>query len=360
MVATAARKARRAAAALASAGAAAAAPAGVSATPEQGPSSSRRVLGGGGGSGRDAPPLVGVGNKRGGGYTPPAILRAVANAARNKEASRAPPPGGPGSGTEAPGASPGASSSRMLTKADWACPGCGTSNFAKRLACFKCKSPRPGRAFTAAGVKGYEKRRAKREAREAQNAAATETNAPKRPKAETTNARAAVKTVFDDADEEEASPTAKGAAATGTNANATRARRHAARDRGVAPKKLRDPDAPAAYLLAWTEAAAERAAKGLSVDQPGFKPANGWKVDKNVQNWLIANALDGDDADDSLGAPPVDDVTFEAFEAYAAGLRGGPRERLRERAAEANRGKGRRSERARRILRALANGGAPE
>lgn len=359
MVATAARKARRAAAALASAGAAAAAPAGVSASPEQGPSSSRRVLGGGGGSGRDAPPLVGVGNKRGGGYTPPAILRAVANAARNKEASRAPPPGGPGSGTEAPGASPGASSSRM-TKADWACPGCGKSNFAKRLACFKCAAPRPGRAFTAAGVKGYEKRRAKREAREAQNAAATETNAPKRPKAETSNARAAVKTVFDDADEEEASPTAKGAAATGTNANATRAKRHAARDRGVAPKKLRDPDAPAAYLLAWTEAAAERAAKGVRVDQPGFKPANGWKVDKNVQNWLIANALDGDDADDSLGAPPVDDVTFEAFEAYAAGLRGGPRERLRERAAEANRGKGRRSERARRILRALANGGAPE
>ena len=358
MVATAARKARRAAAALASAGAAAAAPPGVSASPEQGPSSSRRVLGGGGGSGRDAPPLVGVGNKRGGGYTPPAILRAVANAARNKEASRAPPPGGPGSGTEAPGASPGASSSRMLTKADWACPGCGKSNFAKRLACFKCAAPRPGRTFTAAGVKGYEKRRAKREAREAQNAAATETNAPKRPKAETSNARAAVKTVFDDADEEEASPAAKGAAATGTNANATNAKRLNARDRGVAPKKLRDPDAPAAYLLAWTEAAAERAAKGLSVDQPGFKPANGWKVDKNVQNWLIANALDWDD--DADASPPVDDVTFEAFEAYAAGLRGGPRERLRERAAEANRGKGRRSERARRILRALANGGAPE
>ena len=245
-----------------------------------------------------------------------------------------------------------------MTKADWACPGCGKSNFAKRLACFKCKAPKPGRTFTAAGVKGYEKRRAKREAREAQNAAATETNAPKRPKAETSNARAAVKTVFDDADEEEASPAAKGAAATGTNANATNAKRLNARDRGVAPKKLRDPDAPAAYLLAWTEAAAERAAKGLSVDQPGFKPANRWKVDKNVQNWLIANALDWDD--DADASPPVDDVTFEAFEAYAAGLRGGPRERLRERAAEANRGKGRRSERARRILRALANGGAPE
>jgi hypothetical protein len=248
-----------------------------------------------------------------------------------------------------------------MTKADWACPGCGKSNFAKRLACFKCKSPRPGRAFTAAGVKGYEKRRAKREAREAQhaNAAATE-RPPKRPKAETSNARAVktVKTVFD-ADEEEASPTARGGAATETK-NATRAKRHNARDRGVAPKKLRDPDAPAAYLLAWTEAAAERAAKGLRVDQPGFKPANGWKVDKNVQNWLIANALDWDDDADDSGDAPVDDVTFEAFEAYAAGLRGGPRERLRERAAEANRGKGRRSERARRILRALANGGAPE
>ena len=244
-----------------------------------------------------------------------------------------------------------------MTKADWACPGCGKSNFAKRLACFKCAAPRPGRTFTAAGVKGYEKRRAKREAREAQNAAATE-RPPKRPKAETSNARAAVKTVFDDADEEEASPAAGGAAATGTNANATNAKRLNARDRGVAPKKLRDPDAPAAYLLAWTEAAAERAAKGLSVDQPGFKPANRWKVDKNVQNWLIANALDWDD--DADASPPVDDVTFEAFEAYAAGLRGGPRERLRERAAEANRGKGRRSERARRILRALANGGAPE
>ena len=58
------------------------------------------------------------------------------------------------------------------SKADWTCVKCGKSNFAKRLACFKCASPKPGRTFTAAGMKGYEKRLARREAKRAAETAA--------------------------------------------------------------------------------------------------------------------------------------------------------------------------------------------
>ena len=100
--------------------------------------------------------MKGIGTKAGGKYTPPAILRAVANAARNKEARA-----GAGSGATATAAAVDASNPN---RADWTCAKCGKSNFAKRLACFKCASPKPGRVFTAAGMKGYEKRRARREA----------------------------------------------------------------------------------------------------------------------------------------------------------------------------------------------------
>lgn len=103
------------------------------------------------------PILKGIGTKAGGKYTPPAILRAVANAARNKEARA-----GAGSGATA-----AAVDASNPNRADWTCAKCGKSNFAKRLACFKCASPKPGRVFTAAGMKGYEKRRARREAKRA-------------------------------------------------------------------------------------------------------------------------------------------------------------------------------------------------
>ena len=90
-----------------------------------------------------------------------------------------------------------------------------------------------------------------------------------------------------------------------------------ASDAGRAPKRLRDPDAHLEYLARWSEATQERG------DRPpeGFKPANGWKLDKNVQNWLIRNACD---------ASEVDDDAFAMFLLYAAGLRGGPLERMRD------------------------------
>ena len=65
-----------------------------------------------------------------------------------------------------------------------------------------------------------------------------------------------------------------------------------------------------------------------------------------MQNWLIHNACDESE---------VDDDAFAMFLLYAAGLRGGPLERMKDAAGEGNRGKGIGAERARKVLRVLAN-----
>jgi Rab3 GTPase-activating protein catalytic subunit len=115
-----------------------------------------------------------------------------------------------------------------------------------------------------------------------------------------------------------------------------------ASDVGKAPKRLRDPDAHLEYLARWSEAHQERG----NGPTKGFKPSNGWKLDKNVQNWLIHNACDPDQ---------VDEDAFDMFTMYAAGLRGGPLGRMRDAAGEENRGKGVKAERARKVLRVLAD-----
>ena len=101
------------------------------------------------------------------------------------------------------------------------------------------------------------------------------------------------------------------------------------------------------YLEGWAAAAAEREEKGVAPDAPGFKPRNGWKLDKNIQNWLLHNVFD---------ETQVDDVVFQTTLLYVNGLRGGPLERTREAAREKNVGKGVVAERARSILRALHDG----
>ena len=118
-------------------------------------------------------------------------------------------------------------------------------------------------------------------------------------------------------------------------------------DKGKAPKRLRDPDSVLVYLEGWAAAAAEREEKGLAPDAPGFKPSNGWRLDKNIQNWLLHNAFD---------ETQVDDVVFQTTLLYVGGLRGGPLERTREAAREKNVGKGVVAERARSVLRALHEG----
>ena len=307
------------------------------------------------------PILKGIGTKAGGKYTPPAILRAVANAARNKEARA-----GAGSGATA-----AAVDASNPNRADWTCAKCGKSNFAKRLACFKCASPKPGRVFTAAGMKGYEKRRARREAKRAASEAegvigsadpsAAEAAGRTQSAEDATSAPRKIR--FRDGDE--AATTVGGRRETeggadggrdGDDANGGDGEKEKkekkekkrkrvskkASDAGRAPKRLRDPDAHLEYLARWSEATQERG------DRPpeGFKPANGWKLDKNVQNWLIHNACDESE---------VDDDAFAMFLLYAAGLRGGPLERMRDAAGEGNRGKGIGAERARKVLRVLAN-----
>ena len=143
MVATEARKARRLAAALAKTGAA-------DPTARQTPAPDARggvrPLGRPDGC-REETGVCRHGVEEERGIHAPAILRAVANAARNKEAKT----------SASKAADPPAA------KSDWDCPACGKSNFAKRLMCFKCQAPKPGRKFTVAGMKGYEKRQAKRE-----------------------------------------------------------------------------------------------------------------------------------------------------------------------------------------------------
>ena len=256
----------------------------------------------------------------------------MANAARNKEARA-----GAGSGATA-----AAVDASNPNRADWTCAKCGKSNFAKRLACFKCASPKPGRVFTAAGMKGYEKRRARREAKraasEAEGVIGSDPSAAGRTQSAEDATSAPRKIRFRDGDE--ATTTMNGRRETeggadggrdGDDANGgdgekeTKEKKEKKRkrvskkasDAGRAPKRLRDPDAHLEYLARWSEATQERG------DRPpeGFKPANGWKLDKNVQNWLIHNACDESE---------VDDDAFAMFLLYAAGLRGGPLERMRD------------------------------
>ena len=290
--------------------------------------------------------FVGTGSKKNGGYTPPAILRAVANAARNKEAKT----------SASKAADPPAA------KSDWDCPACGKSNFAKRLMCFKCQAPKPGRKFTVAGMKGYEKRQAKREEKRRLAAAAggdpaNDADGTKRKSASDASApveaKRPKKTAFaGDWDGEAAAAAAASLSEKGegkreergASSDAPKRKSVKASDKGKAPKQLRDPNAPLEYLSAWAEAQAERERSGEARDAPGFKPSNGWKLDKNVQNWLLHNVFD---------EAAVDDDVFAMTLMYAKGLRGGPLERLRESARERNFGKGKSAERARSLLREL-------
>ena len=301
------------------------------------------------------PILKGIGTKAGGKYTPPAILRAVANAARNKETKAGAGPGATAAAED---------SSANPSKADWTCVKCGKSNFAKRLACFKCASPKPGRTFTAAGMKGYEKRLARREAKRAAEMAAPgdktssidESSADQSKKSTPAETRPK-KTSFDDDAGDDAGDVNGTGDAKDPKKDNKKKRDDDARDKddkkrkrtpkkasdvGKAPKRLRDPDAHLEYLARWSEAHQERG----NGPTKGFKPSNGWKLDKNVQNWLIHNACDPDQ---------VDEDAFDMFTMYAAGLRGGPLGRMRDAAGEENRGKGVKAERARKVLRVLAD-----
>ena len=355
MVATNARKARRAGAA-----AAAAAAAGSDAVAHDAPATSPPPP-------RERPPELatrktkhispttkGTGSKAGGGYTPPAILRAVANAARNKEAKAGGPGGAGGGGTEAAATS---------AKGDWDCPKCGKSNFGKRLMCFKCGAPKPGRKFTVAGMKGYEKRqqrRAQKAAAEAEAAAGKRGPAGGDEADEAAKKKKPKKTSFDDGDQDADVPaTAAGewawagkpgkeAIAASDKVASPPARRKSvkSRDRGKPPKQLRDPNAPLVYLEKWMESRQQLEAAGGE-----GKPANGWKLDKNIQNWLLHNVFD---------ETAVDEDVFAIMLMYVKGLRGGPLERLREAAREKNKGKGSTCERARAVLRELAGVGDGE
>ena len=110
-------------------------------------------------------------------------------------------------------------------------------------------------------------------------------------------------------------------------------------DKGKAPKRLRDPDSVLVYLEGWAAAAAEREGKGLAPDAPGFKPSNGWRLDKNIQNWLLHIAFD---------ETQVDVVVFQTTLLYVGGLRGGPGADARGGAGEKRRERGRRRARAER------------
>ena len=296
------------------------------------------------------PILKGIGTKAGGKYTPPAILRAVANAARNKETKAGAGPGATAAAED---------SSANPSKADWTCVKCGKSNFAKRLACFKCASPKPGRTFTAAGMKGYEKRLARREAKRAAETAAPgdktssidESSADQSKKSKPAEDRPKKTSFGDDAGDDAGDVNGTGDAKDPKKGDDEEPKKDdkkrkrtpkKASDVGKAPKRLRDPDAHLEYLARWSEAHQERG----NGPTKGFKPSNGWKLDKNVQNWLIHNACDPDQ---------VDEDAFDMFTMYAAGLRGGPLGRMRDAAGDENRGKGVKAERARKVLRVLAD-----
>jgi|AntAceMinimDraft_1070359.scaffolds.fasta_scaffold11243_2 Rab3 GTPase-activating protein catalytic subunit len=419
MVATNARKARReAASAAAAAPDAAAAPSTANASAKKPPTAAvaaaaapatnaiPALAGAKKASSHAAPILKGTGSKAGGGYTPPAILRAVANAARNKE-QQSGTAAGAGEGEDGGGASG--------SKADWECV-CGRSNFAKRLQCFKCAAPKPGRKFTAAGVKGYEKRQARRQQAQLEGGgkgkgekrkAAEEAGGDKESARQTKQksfgdaAGTAAAAAADGADGATAGTTEKlapaagdwawagkaGAATTATPVAAAAATAAAEKerpaapkrksikssDRGKPPKQLRDPTAPLVYLEQWMESRAQlqtaarstadtahtagaagassaAGAAGAGSAKPP-KPTNGWKLDKNIQNWLLYNIFD---------EAQVDEVVFAIMLLYIPGLRGGPLERLRESARESNFGKGAKAERTRSVLRELAGVGEGE
>jgi hypothetical protein len=177
------------------------------------------------------------------------------------------------------------------SKADWECAKCGKSNFGKRLLCYKCKAPQPGRVFTAAGVKGYEKRQLKRaeaqqkkkegggEKRKAEEAGAAGGEAPKKKSFGGDDAAAAADGATDkpaagaasdwawagksdtataaaNAPAPAGSATAAAAAAKKEKADAAKAAKPARKnvkssDRGKPPKQLRDPTAPLVYLEQW-------------------------------------------------------------------------------------------------------------
>lgn len=241
MVATEARKARRLAAALAATGKADAT-AHVKPTPAPSQAATTHAAArphakSPGDAGGRQKTFVGVGSKAGGNYTPPAILRAVANAARNKEKA---------------GGRVDDAASGPPEKADWRCK-CGTSNFAKRRECFKCKAPKPGRKFTAAGVKGYEKRQQRREQKRLANAEAggsgeaTKEGATSASATKTDAAKSAksAKRRFDDADDAADDDAAKTKPnETSSNEQETNKRRKSVKagDKGKAPKRLRDPE----------------------------------------------------------------------------------------------------------------------
>ena len=227
--------------------------------------------------------------------------------------------------------------------------------------CFKCQAPKPGRKFTVAGLKGYEKRQAKREEKRRLTEAAgkipaNDTDGNKRKSASDASAPAEAKRpkkiAFAEAGESADVPASEkdGGKRDERNASSDAPKRKSvkASDKGKAPKQLRDPNAPLEYLSAWAEAQAERERSGAARDAPGFKPSNGWKLDKNVQNWLLHNVFD---------EAAVDDDVFAMTLMYVKGLRGGPLERLRESARERNFGKGKSAERARHLLRELADAG---
>ena len=321
---------------------------------------------------KPTPVFVGVGSKTGGNYTPPAILRAVANAAKNKTAKTDVLGGGEG-GEGGDNSNP---SSQPEKKADWLCK-CGGSNFVRRRECFKCHLPKPGRKFTAAGVKGYEKRQQKRAEKvdatggEGDGEEEKKETRTSTPKPETNNS---AKRKFADPDgrdgdggvpadtfnDDEASQHKKSKKQQPTTtrtekekslsekqtAKKPKGKLKKARDVGVAPKKLRDPTEVFVYLEGWATAVGERTEKGIALEAGGFKPTNGWKLDKNIQNWLLHNAFDPE---------AVDEDVFAMTLLYAGGLEGGPLERTREMAREKNVGKGVTAERARAVLRALAD-----
>ena len=348
MVATEARKARRLAAALAATGKADATvhvkptPAPPQAAPiaRDAPTSNRPSSHTSSGGDRKKT-FVGVGSKAAGNYTPPAILRAVANAQRNKETK-----GGGGGGSGGDGLSVDDKN------ADWLCK-CGTSNFAKRRECFKCRLPKPGRTFSAAGVKGYAKRQQRREEKRKEKEGGKEEgeDTKQKQKEQTTEKKEVpVKRKFSDGEGEGEASAKRVANSEPKDSNdATPSKRKSVKpsDKGKAPKKLRDPDSVLVYLEGWATAVNEREEKGIASDAPGFKPSNGWKLDKNIQNWLLHNVFVPNE---------VDDDVFGMTVLYVGGWRGGPLERTRERAREMNVGKGVVPERARAVLRALHTG----
>ena len=182
---------------------------------------------------------------------------------------------------------------------DWQCTKCKKSNFARRLACFSCAAPKPGRQFPKAAVDGFLKRQAKREAAEAAKAA------------DGSSAQVGEKRTWDEEGNSAqvgSSKRSKGLGEDGGSGGGGSAQRkkQSAKDKGKPPRTLRDPDAPLVYLEKW------------------LSDRENWKLDKNIQNWLLWHVFD---------PMRVDEDLFATMLMYIKGLRGGPLERLRESAA---------------------------